>query len=46
MYFVFTPRPSRDGISGQIALFFYDYLEMKTLREHIFENLCTYVEKP
>jgi hypothetical protein len=46
MYFIFKPRPSRDGISEQKVLFFYDYLEMKTLRKYIFENFCAYVEKP
>jgi hypothetical protein len=46
MYFIFTPKPAGEEISGQKILFFYGYPELTALRERILSSLCTYVIKP
>jgi hypothetical protein len=45
MYFIFTPQPVGRTIAQQKVLFFYDYPELKSLRQHILSHLCRYVEK-
>jgi hypothetical protein len=45
-FFVLTPQPTNDSIANQKILFFYEYPELVSLREHIRQNICTsYPEK-
>ncbi len=40
-FFVYSPKPAGDTIAEQKILFFYNYPELVTLRDHILSNTCT-----
>jgi hypothetical protein len=40
MFFIFSPKPSPEDMAAQKILFFYEYPELASLREHILGGLC------
>ncbi|MBN1305857.1 MAG: hypothetical protein JXA13_15580 [Anaerolineales bacterium] len=45
-YFLLTPKPSGNSLAEQKILFFYDYPELVSLRQHIRSQICQELSHP